>query len=288
MLDCFVYMSSETIIRFENVSFEYGPNKPILTEVDFIVRRGAKITLMGQNGAGKSTLFGLITGASKPEDGEIYIDKKTSIAIARQVIPRDQMDLTVRAFFEKCFKQKVYDIDPRIDEVLEIVHLRGHEKVHDRIMKTFSGGQQARLLLASALIQNPDILLLDEPTNNLDKAGIEHLTTFLKDYKKTVLVISHDAEFLNSFTEGVLYLDVYTKKIEYYQGNYFDVLKDVTARVEKENRKNAQLEKSIQAKKDKANEFAHKGGRLRLVAKRMRDLAEELEDEMVDVGDAGT
>lgn len=283
MLECFVYMSSETIIRFENVSFEYGPNKPILTEVDFIVRRGAKITLMGQNGAGKSTLFGLITGASKPEDGEIHIDKKTSIAIARQVIPRDQMELTVRAFFEKCFKHKVYDIDPKIDEVLEIVHLRGHEKVHDRIMKTFSGGQQARLLLASALIQNPDILLLDEPTNNLDKAGIEHLTTFLKEYKKTVLVISHDAEFLNSFTEGVLYLDVYTKKIEYYQGNYFDVLKDVTARVEKENRKNAQLEKSIQAKKDKANEFAHKGGRLRLVAKRMRDLAEELEDEMVDV-----
>lgn len=279
----YVGMSSETIVRFENVSFEYGPNKPILQEVDFSIRKGSKITLMGQNGAGKSTLFGLITGLYKPEDGDIHVDKKATIAIAKQVIPRDQLHLTVREFFQKCFKNPVYDIDPRIDDVLEIVHLRGHEKIHERIMKTFSGGQQARLLLASALIQNPDILLLDEPTNNLDKAGIEHLTLFLKEYKKTVLVISHDADFLNSFTEGVLYLDVYTKKVEYYQGNYFDVLKEVTARVEKENRKNAQLEKSIQAKKDKANEFAHKGGRLRLVAKRMRDLAEELEDEMVDV-----
>ncbi len=276
-------MSSETIIRFENVSFEYGHNKPILEEVDFAIRRGAKITLMGQNGAGKSSLFGLITGMNKPEDGEIHIDKKTSIAIARQVIPRAELTLTVREFFEKCFAKKVYDIDPRIDEVLEVVHLRGHEEVHDRIVGSFSGGQQARLLLASALIQNPDILLLDEPTNNLDKAGINHLTDFLKDYKKTVLVISHDADFLNAFTEGVLYLDIYTRKVEYYVGNYFDVIKNIEAQKEKENRKNAQLAKEIQAKKDKSNEFAHKGGRLRLVAKRMKDLAEELEEEMVDV-----
>lgn len=273
----------EAIVRFEEVSFEYGHNKPILEEVDFGIRRGAKLTLMGQNGAGKSTIFGLITGTNEPTEGNVNIVKGVTIAIGRQVIPRNELDLSVRDFFQKCFKTKQYDIDPRIDEVLEIVHLKGHEKVHDRIMKTFSGGQQARLLLASALIQNPDILLLDEPTNNLDKAGIAHLTDFLKNYPKTVIVISHDAEFLNSFTEGVLYLDVFTRKIEYYVGNYNDVLKDITARVEKENMKNAQLAKQIQAKKDKANEFAHKGGRLRLVAKRMRNLAEELEDEMVDI-----
>ncbi len=273
----------ETIVRFEEVSFEYSHTKPILEEVSFGIRRGAKLTLMGQNGAGKSTIFGLIMGTMEPEDGMINIVKGVSIAISRQVIPRDQMDLTVREFFQKCFKEKVYDIDPRIDEALEIVHLVGHEKVHDRVIKTFSGGQQARLLLASALIQNPDILLLDEPTNNLDKAGIAHLTEFLQNYSKTVVVISHDAEFLNAFTEGVLYLDIYTRKIEQYVGNYYNVVKDISARVEKENMKNAQLAKEIQAKKDKSNEFAHKGGRLRLVAKRMRELAEDLEEEMVDV-----
>ncbi|MCF7833898.1 MAG: ATP-binding cassette domain-containing protein [Candidatus Pacebacteria bacterium] len=273
----------ETIIRFEKVSFEYGVNKPILDEVSFSIRRGSKLTLMGQNGAGKSTIFGLITKSLEPEDGIINIVNGVSIAIARQVIPRSDMDLTVREFFQKCFSKKIYDIDVKIDEVLEVVHLRGHEKIHDNLVKNFSGGQQARLLLASALIQDPDLLLLDEPTNNLDKAGVEHLTDFLKNYTKSVIVISHDALFLNAFTEGVLYLDIYTKKIEQYVGNYFDVIKDITARVEKENMKNAQLQKTIQAKKDKSNEFAHKGGRLRLVAKRMREMAEELEDEIVDV-----
>lgn len=273
----------DVIVRFDNISFEWGVNKPILDEVSFTIRRGMKFTLMGQNGAGKSTIFGLISGTNIPESGTINVVKGVSIASARQVIPRDQLDLTVREFFEKCFKQKVYDIDPRIDEVLEVVNLKGHEKVHDRIVKTFSGGQQARLLLASALIQDPDLLLLDEPTNNLDKAGIAHLTKFLINYKKTVIVISHDAEFLNAFTQGVLYLDVYTKKIEQYVGNYYNVVKDITARVEKENMKNAQLQKEIQAKKDQANVFAYKGGRLRLVAKRMREKAEELEEEIVDV-----
>lgn len=206
-------MSKEDVIlRFEEVNFEYGPNKPILEEVDCSIRRGSKITIMGQNGAGKSTIFGLIVGKTKPDSGKIHRANDLSIAIARQVIPRDELDLSVRDFFLKSFEDSVvaglrknsgniYDIDPRIDEVLEIVNLKGHENVHDRIVKSFSGGQQARLLLASALIQNPDLLLLDEPTNNLDKAGVEHLTQFLVNYEKTVIVISHEAGFLNSFTD---------------------------------------------------------------------------------------
>ncbi len=273
----------EVVIRFEKVSFEYGHNKPILDAVDFSIRRGMKVTIMGQNGAGKSTLFSLITGEREPEDGKINLAQRTTIALSRQVIPRDELTLTVREFFQKCFKEKIYDIDPRIDDVLEIVNLKGHEKVHERVVSSFSGGQQARLLLASALIQEPDILLLDEPTNNLDKAGIAHLTDFLMKYKKTVIVISHDAEFLNKFTDAVLYLDVYTRKIEQYVGNYTDVRDQITARMERENRKNALLEKEIKAKKEQSNAFAMKGGNLRAVAKRMRDLAEELEEEKVDV-----
>ncbi|MBI1754871.1 ABC-F family ATP-binding cassette domain-containing protein, partial [Candidatus Azambacteria bacterium] len=277
---CVEMSRDEIVIRFDEVSFEYGHTKPILHEVSFSVRGGMKIALMGQNGAGKSTLFSLITKAIHPDSGKASIDDDFSVATARQAIPRDQMHLTVRAFFEKCFAAKVYDIDPRIEAVLEVVHLSAP---YDKVIKSFSGGQQARLLLASALIQNPDILLLDEPTNNLDKAGIAHLTDFLKKYEKTVIVISHDAGFLNAFTDGVLYLDVFTKKIEQYAGNYFDVVKDITLRIEKENSKNAQLAKEIQENKDKANFFAHKGGKMRMVAKRMRDKAEELEAAKVDV-----
>ncbi len=287
----------ETIIRFEEVTFEYEQNKPILDEVSFSVRRNSKITIMGQNGGGKSTMFKMIVGALKPESGQVIISHGLTIAIALQVIPRDELDLSVRAFFEKAFADsasaglrkdsgKIYDIDPRIDEVLEVVHLKPHlktgETIYDRTIREFSGGQQARLLLAAALIQNPDLLLLDEPTNNLDKAGIAHLTEFLKTYSKTVIVISHEADFLNAFTDGVLYLDVHTKKVEQFVGNYFDVVRQIAVQMEKENRKNAQLSKEIQENKDKANFFANKGGQMRLVARRMRDKAEELEESKVD------
>jgi len=268
------------IVRFNEVSFDYGIKKPILDEVSFSVRRGSKVALMGQNGAGKSTLFSLIKGKAIPEEGEIHLPPRFSIAQAHQVIPRDQMNISVREFFENCFIEKVYDIDPKIDKILEAVNLHAPK---EKLVKDFSGGQQARLLLASALIQEPDLLLLDEPTNNLDHAGIEHLTEYLKDYKKSVIVISHDAEFLNAFTEGVLYLDVFTKKIEQYAGNYNDVVREISARVEKEKRKNAQYERHIQEKKDKANFFANKGGKMRILARRMRDSAAEAEEAKVDV-----
>lgn len=268
------------IVTFSDVSFEYNHNKPILIGTNFVIRRGAKLTLMGQNGAGKSTIFNLITGVYKTTEGNVNVLPRTTIAVSRQVIPRDELELTVRAFFEKCFTEKVYDIDPKIDAVLEVVGLNAP---HDRVIRSFSGGQQARLLLASALIQNPDLLLLDEPTNNLDIAGIAHLTEFLKAYNKTVVVISHDADFLNAFTHGVLYLDVHTHRIEQYDGNYRDVVREISARIQKENRQNAQYAKEIQANKDKANFFAMKGGNMRLLAKKLREKAEEAEEEKVDV-----
>ncbi len=270
----------EVIVRFNKVSFEYWHNKPILNEADFSIRRGAKIALMGQNGAGKSTIFQLITGSLQPESGTVSIENNLTVATAKQVIPRDQMQLAVREFFEKCFDKKIYDIDPRIDAALEVVNLKAP---HDRIIKSFSGGQQARLLLASALIQNPDLLLLDEPTNNLDKSGISHLTKFLTDYKKTCIVISHDAKFLNAFTQGVLYLDIFSRKVEQYVGNYFDLVEEIKVRLERERMKNVRLERDIANRKEQAGFFAQKGGHMRDVARKMREKIDELEEEVVDV-----
>jgi ATPase subunit of ABC transporter with duplicated ATPase domains len=275
------------LIVFKNVSFEHNATRPILQEANFVVRRGAKLTLMGQNGAGKSTIFKLIGGQLTPDEGSINLQPRTTIAVSRQVIPPEELGLCVRAFFEQLFTEKVYDIDPRIDRVLEAVNLTPRadevDTFKDRLMSSFSGGQQARLLLASALIMEPDMLLLDEPTNNLDTAGIEHLTNFLKEYKKTVLVVSHDADFLNSFTQGVLYLNTQKLAVEQYQGNYHKVVQEIKAQVEKEKRQNAQLKKQIQADKDKINYFSNKGGKMRMVAKRMREDIEEAEENKVDV-----
>jgi ATPase subunit of ABC transporter with duplicated ATPase domains len=278
---------AEGIIVFKDVTYEYNVTRPILKDASFVVRRGSKLTLMGQNGAGKSTIFALISGQIQPEAGMINLEPKTTIAVSRQIIPRAELALTVREFFEQCFSEKVYNIDPKIDAVLEVVNLTPSDKQKDsfkeRIIGSFSGGQQARLLLASALIQEPDVLLLDEPTNNLDTAGIDHLTDFLREYRKTVLVISHDAEFLNAFTQGVLYLNTQVRKVEQYNGNYHAVVRDIAAQVEKEKRQNAQMAKEIQANKDKVNYFADKGGKMRLVAKRLREEIEEYEDNKVDV-----
>jgi len=272
--------SNDTIVSFDAVSFEYIHDKPLLDEASFSVRRGSKVTFMGQNGAGKSTILKLIAGSLKPHSGSVNKIPRLSIATAHQVMPHEDRQLTVREFFQKCFTEKKYDLERRIDEILEVVNLHAP---YEKVIQSFSGGQQARLLLAAALIQDPDLLLLDEPTNNLDKAGIAHLTDFLINYEKTCIVISHDEDFLNAFTEAVLYLDIFTKKVELYVGNYFDAVTEIALRIEKENRKNAQLAKGIQENKDKANFFAHKGGKLRLVAKRMREKVEEYEENKVDV-----
>ena len=270
----------EAVLRFEDVTFHYNETKTILRESNFVVRKGTKLTLMGQNGAGKSTLFSLITGERKPDEGRIIIGQDLHVAISKQLIPHTDWAITVREFLERAFDEKIYDIDKRAKEIFAVVHLN---VPLDRTIKELSGGQKGRLLIAQALIQKPDILLLDEPTNNLDKAGIALLTDFLKAYSGTVIVISHDAPFLNSFTHGVLYINTQTQKIEQYVGNYYKVVEDIKRQVEREQRANAQLEKEILSNKEKVNFFAHKGGKMRKLAAKLKDEIEEMEDDKVDV-----
>ena len=273
-------MNEEVILRFDEVSFEYHHDKPLLEEASFSVRRNSKFTLMGQNGAGKSSLFKMIMGELKPKSGQINIAKDITIATGRQVMAREDLDLTVTEYFAKAFMIKSNDLNSKIHKVLDAVNL---DVKIDRRVGDLSGGQQARLLLAYALIQDSDILLLDEPTNNLDQAGIDHLIEFLILYHKTVIVISHDADFLNCFTEGVIYLNIFSRKIEYYVGDYYSVVEEITRRVESEERKNAQLKRSIIDRKEKVNFFSNKGGKMRRLAKKLKDETVELEESIVDV-----
>jgi ATPase subunit of ABC transporter with duplicated ATPase domains len=270
----------DVILRFQDLHFHYDHHKPILNNVNFSVRENMKLTIVGPNGAGKSTIFKLITQALKPQEGEIHIKKGTTIGIAKQVIPPEDLQKTVLEFFEGAFSEKKYDIERHITRVLDVVHLVAPL---DKKLSAFSGGQKARLLLAFALIQEPDILLLDEPTNNLDREGIEHLTGFLVMYEKTCIVISHDAAFLNSFTHGVLHLDAFTHQVTQYVGDYFDVVEQIEAQIEREQRQNARMEKDILSQKEKINFFSHKGGKMRKLASKMRDAVEEAEENKVDV-----
>ncbi|MEX1112429.1 MAG: ATP-binding cassette domain-containing protein [Candidatus Andersenbacteria bacterium] len=269
------------ILRFSEVSFEYDHIKQLLDEVSFSVRAGSRITLMGQNGAGKSSLFKLITGELALTEGRISrTPADATIAISRQVMPQEMLELSLREYFATAFPHTEYALDKLIAEVMDIVHL---QLPLEKKIRECSGGQQARLLLAYALIQKPDILLLDEPTNNLDQYGIDHLTAFLVMYEKTCLVISHDADFLNAFSDGVLYLDAATKKIEQYTGNYNDVVEEIEKRRERENYLNARMQTQIKEKRAQAEVFAHKGGKMRGVAKRMREAASVAEENIVSV-----
>lgn len=272
--------NSPVILRFDNVSFAYDEKKVILEYSDFSIRENTKITIMGQNGAGKSTIFKMILWELTPQVGKIVIAKDKKIAISRQVIPRDQLDMTVSQWFATAFDDKNYQLDRDIDKVLQEVSLIAD---HHKKLRDFSGWQQARLLLAFALIQDPDILLLDEPTNNLDGDGIGNLIGFLLWYDKTVVVISHDADFLNMFTDGVLYLNVHLKKVEQFWWDYYDAVDQIARQIERDEMNNARMEKEIQDKKDKVNFFANKWGKMRKLASKFRDDIEEAEDSKVEV-----
>jgi ATPase subunit of ABC transporter with duplicated ATPase domains len=109
--------NGNVILRFENVSFHYTEDKPILEEANFSVREDAKITIMGQNGAGKSTIFKLICGAAKlpnvetlqPTEGSVHIRDHASIGIAQQVMPKQFFDCSVTEYFASAFDEKKYN-----------------------------------------------------------------------------------------------------------------------------------------------------------------------------------
>lgn len=260
------------IIRFEKVSFNYGDKKVILDEANFNVRKNSIVTIIGQNGAGKSTIFKLLLGKLKPQGGKINIETGTKIGIAEQMIPADKLELSIIEYFKTALPDLEYGIEGEIHKVLNTVNLKTSL---DKKVSELSGGQKARLLLAYAIISDPDILLLDEPTNNLDKTGIEHLTTFLMLYTKTCIVISHDSEFLNCFTDGVLNLDVHTKKVEQFVGNYFDVLEEMAAKLERDRMANARLDKSIKDRFEKVNKLGGKSVAMNRLSRKIREDIEE-------------
>ena len=196
------------------------------------------------------------------------------------MIPHEKLNMSVIDYF----KTSIHEFRPGDEgNVVKILRTVNLDIPLEKEVKDLSGGQKARLLLAFALYSDPDILLLDEPTNNLDKSGIEHLTDFLINYKKTCIVISHDAPFLNSFTDGVLNLDVHTHKVEQFAGNYYDVLEEIDAKLKRDQLQNQRIQRSIKDRFERVNKLGGKSVQMSHVARRIREDIEEDKEQMVEM-----
>ncbi len=243
-------------IELNNVVKNYGL-KNILNGVNFEVKTGEKIALIGSNGAGKSTILKLIKGKEVCDSGKINIRKNAFIEMLDQIYDKEECDVTVHIFlqksFENCFSlentmrvleeemtktvnqdelQKIMNKYGRIQD--EYICLGGYElqEKYKKICSGFkfdetflnknynllSGGEKTIVNLARILLKNPDILLLDEPTNHLDIEALEWLEEFLINYKGTILMVSHDRYFLDKVATKTILLENGKEKI--YFGNY--------------------------------------------------------------------
>lgn len=243
------------ILAGNNINMSFGTDK-ILDNVSFNLQQGEKIALFGVNGAGKSTLFKIICGNIQPDSGDIFLTKgqklgfldqnsgldssntiweelvstyshlikmedrlkilEKKISTAIDNIELDQLMKEYDNLRERFSREGGYEYNSRIKGVLR--GLGFNEYQFGLGISTLSGGQKTRLALARLLLEEPDILMLDEPTNHLDIDAMEWLEDFLKNYRKSVFIISHDRYFLDSVTTKTLELENCQCKM--YPGSY--------------------------------------------------------------------
>ncbi len=221
------------MLRLEHISKIY-PTGEVLKDINWEVKPGDRIGLVGVNGAGKSTQLKIIMGETEPTDGEIIRPASLNIAYLNQEFDIDPTR-TVREEFWRAFKEANqvhealtqvhhametadpatldrllhemdrlqrqfeamdgYGLDARIEKILPEMGFTPEEG--DRLVSSYSGGWQMRMNLGKILLQAPDLLLLDEPTNHLDLETIEWLESYLKDLTTPMVIVSHDREFLD-------------------------------------------------------------------------------------------
>lgn len=261
------------ILRADNLKKSYGI-KDLLTDVSFLIREGDRIGLIGINGTGKSTLMNILAGLDKAEVGSLDYPHDYQIGYLSQQMDFDE-DLTVldtvfegnspiiravkgyelalsqladdgeNSLFQKKYQQAeelmnredAWLADTNAKTILSKLGILFLEKK----VSELSGGQKKRLGLAQVLIQAPDLLLLDEPTNHLDYQSISWLENYLKDYKGSLVITTHDRYFLDRVTNRIMELS--KGDLHEYQGNYEAYL---TLRAEREEVEGKQSHKNKQ------------------------------------------
>ena len=259
-------------ITLRDVQLAFG-GPSLLDGANFNLERGERVCLIGRNGEGKSTLLKLIEGSLLPDRGEVSIQNGITISMLAQDVPMDSgkvadivadgageaatvlrayheaSDACVLGDMEAC--DRMGNLQHKLDQVdgwaLEtkvnsILSKMGLDP--DADLADLSGGRKRRVLLARALLTQPDVLLLDEPTNHLDVESIEWLEKFLLDQNNlTLLFISHDRSFVDSIATRIVELDRGT--LRSYEGNYTRYLELKAQQMEAEEKQNALFDKRL-------------------------------------------
>ncbi|MFV0478316.1 MAG: ATP-binding cassette domain-containing protein [Parahaliea sp.] len=196
--------SGKIVVELEQVSKSYG-DKTILHNFSTIVQRGDRIGIIGPNGAGKSTLVKLLLGKEQPDSGTIKQGTKLEIAYSDQL--RDQLDPELNLIDNVCGGQEFIDIGGKRKHAISYLgdFLFTPERVRTPV-KALSGGEQNRAVLAKLFSKPANLLVLDEPTNDLDIETLELLEEILLNFDGTVLLVSHDRDFMDSVVTSLLVL----------------------------------------------------------------------------------
>jgi len=261
------------LLTINNGLLAYGDH-PLLDHADFALQENERVCLVGRNGAGKSTLMKVLAGEVQLDDGKLTVTQDVVVSRLEQDPPRNQegtvFDYVAGGLAEIGHQLKIYQdqldliaVDPseqninklariqeqlehtgawrfedRIQNVLAALKLDGHTKLTD-----LSGGWQRKAALARALVRDPDVLLLDEPTNHLDVTTIEWLETFLKDFRGSIIFISHDRTFIKSMATRIVDLD--RGKLASFPGNYDNYLVEKEEMLRVEEMQNAEFDKKL-------------------------------------------
>ena len=243
------------VLNVSNLAKTY-PNKEIFSGLSFNLEKGDKAGLVGLNGAGKSTLFNILTDKISPDDGKIFIPQDVKVGYLEQILSVDsemtiydyclsvfddliKLESEIRNLEQEMSKEKdsekLAEIMDEYTRKSELYHSKNGYAIKSELEGTLSamgfdksefnkkisdlsGGQKARVELAGLLLEKPDLLLLDEPTNHLDIKAINFLETFIKNYKGTAIIISHDRYFLDATVNRMMVLEY--GKLTSYKGNY--------------------------------------------------------------------
>ena len=254
------------LITLDNISLRFS-EKIILDEVNATIHKGDKIGLIGRNGEGKSTFLKLLAGLISADDGDLKVQNRTTISYLEQQPPEDNSDTLfnivaqglgdagkVIANYHDSLKEGNDSKSSKLQQQIESEdlwhYLHKIETILNRFqlnsdsqLSTLSGGWKRRVMLARAIIQEPDILLLDEPTNHMDITAILDLEKMLKDFHGTLLLISHDRSFVKGIVNKIFDLD--RGRLSVFDCGYKDYLKRKEILLNSEELENARFNKKL-------------------------------------------